>query len=477
MRSKIIVFLSSVGAATAVAAGAPSDARACGGCFHEPAQSGDVITDHRMIFRVTAQQTTLYDEIEYSGSPQSFAWVLPIHGPVTVGLSSDLVFAALDQVTQAEIFPPPPPICPSCPVCGGGEDASAGFGGSSGSSSGGGGGGVTVIGQQTVGPYDTVQLQSTDPNALNAWLTANGYAIPSSVQPVIDAYVTEGFDFLALRLAPGQGVSAMRPVRVTSTGAGLSLPLRMVAAGTGPTVGITLWVIGDGRYEPQNFSSFIISPTELVWDWSTNQSNYTTLRAQKEAAASDAAWQVESALQLSPYQIEQSVLFAPNDYLPVPASDAGADGGGSAGESADQVRQDDLDALFPGGNQADVWISRMRADLSHAALATDLAVQASATQTELSNIYQITQSVNAPTCPPVPDPCPPCDYDAGGSSGAAGGGLFGMGPGGVFGGSVGGKGGGCSTTPNDDSDSGVPIIVGALIGTAMMLGRKKKSRR
>ena len=52
-----------------------SDARACGGCFHGPTQNGDVITDHRMIFSVSPQQTTLYDEIEYQGNPASFAWV------------------------------------------------------------------------------------------------------------------------------------------------------------------------------------------------------------------------------------------------------------------------------------------------------------------------------------------------------------------------------------------------------------------
>jgi hypothetical protein len=349
-----------LGVAALVAA---DDARACGGCFHGPTQNGDVITDHRMIFRVTPQQTTLYDEIEYSGNPQSFAWVLPIHGPVTVGLSSDVVFSALDQATQTTIDAPNLPPCPSC-SCG---DFG---GGSSGGSSGAGGpsaaadAGVNVISQQTVGPYDSVQLQSTDPNALTAWLTANGYSIPSDIQPVIAAYVNEGFDFLALKLQPGQGVQAMRPVRVTTSGAGLQLPLRMVAAGTGATVGITLWVIADGRYEAQNFANFVISPSDLVWDWSAQASNYTTLRAQKEAAANNAAWQTESSMTVSPYQVEDQVLAGPADasYLAIPGADAG-DGG--AGETADQVRQDDLATLFP-ASQASVRITRMRADLAHA---------------------------------------------------------------------------------------------------------------
>src|SRR5215472_7752195 len=240
-----------------------NDARACGGCFHAPTpptQSGTVVTDHRMIFTISPQATTLYDEIKYTGSPADFAWVLPIHGQVTVGLSSDAVFSALEQATQTTIVAPRL-SCPSTFCSCGGADASSADATAAKTST---DAGVTVLSQQTIGPYATVQLKSTDPNALNAWLATNGFDIPTDVQPVIAAYVNEGFDFLALKLEPGQGVQAMRPVRVTTPGAGLSLPLRMIAAGTGSTVGITLWVVADGRYEPKNFALFTISPSELT---------------------------------------------------------------------------------------------------------------------------------------------------------------------------------------------------------------------
>ena len=442
-----------------------SDARACGGCFQNPmqTQSGDVITDHRMVFRVTPQATTLYDEIEYQGNPQSFAWVLPIRGPVTVGLSSDILFSALDAATQTTIESPPLPTCPSCSCA---QNAGASGSSSGGSSSGGGGPPpVNVLSQQTVGPYQTVQLQSTDPTALDNWLASNGYAIPTDVQPVVAAYVNEGFDFLALKLLPGQGVSAMRPVRVTSPGAGVSLPLRMVAAGTGATVGITLWVVGDGRYEPQNFQSFVISASDLTWDWSTQESNYSTIRSQKEAALDNAAWQIESALQLSPYQVETPVLndVASLDYLSIPASDAGADGG--AGETADQVRQDDLATLFPGGDQGEVWVTRIRADLAHSALASDLVLQASSDQSELSNLYYVTNSVNAPACPAIPNPCPPCTGE--GSSGGGVGGTSSNGASPSAGGS------GCATSPDDRSGNAGILLAGVVLASIAV----KRSRR
>jgi hypothetical protein len=104
---------------------------------------------------------------------------------------------------------------------------------------------VTVTSQKQVGPYETVQLHSNDGSALTSWLKTNGYVVPAADAPVIAAYAAQKFDFLALKLVPGEGVNAMQPVRVTSKGASISLPLHMVAVGTGATTGITIYVVAD----------------------------------------------------------------------------------------------------------------------------------------------------------------------------------------------------------------------------------------
>ncbi|HLK35881.1 MAG TPA: DUF2330 domain-containing protein [Polyangiaceae bacterium] len=442
------VLVGVLGAGVTLVAATARDAEACGGCFHPPSQSGTVVTDHRMIFSVSPSQTTLYDEIEYSGSPSDFAWVLPIHGQVSVGLSSDLVFSAFDSATQTTILAPPFPCAPcncfQAPTAGvalGGGDAAVGDAGV----------GVTVIAQQVVGPYATVQLHpnsTTDTAALTAWLTANSYTIPSSVQPIIAAYVSEGFDFLAIRLRPGQGVKAMRPVSVTTPGAGLSLPLRMVAAGTGATVGISLWVVGSGRYEAQNFPNFTISPSDLVWDWSKNVSNYTTLRAQKEASFNSAAWQTESSLDLSPYQIDNQVLQDPTASAYMASSPA--DGG--VGNTPIEARQQDLATLFPMGSTM-VRVTRMRADLTQAALANDLVLQAASDQTAMSNQYQAMSSINAV--------CQTCSCGGGPTSGAGSSGLpvfGGSGSSSSTGGASGfGAGGGSATGFGTGSSGGVTL--------------------
>ena len=427
-RTSIAIGLSL--ATPALAAFAERDAAACGGCFHPPTQTATDITDERMLLAASTAQSTLYDQIRYSGSPSSFAWVLPIHGTVDVGLSADVLFDSIDVLTATQIVPPEP-NCPPPPNCGGGfggsraagaaADAAAAFAPP-----------VTVTKAENVGPYATVQLHSTDASALDNWLAQNGFNIPVEVVPVINQYVAEGFDFLAMKLLPNQGVQAMRPVRVTTPGGSLSLPLRMAAIGTGVAVGITIWVVSDGRYEPQNFPFFRIEDSALVWDFRINLSNYTTLRAQNEAALGGKGWEIESSIALNKQLITSVILSggryyggygggfggvpqaspapATEDYLPVGDPDAGA--GAPSYQSAEDVRAADIAALFAGIPGMNVRVTRMRSDIAHAAMTKDFVLQASADQGELSNVRSVTQSVNL-TCP-VYGSCPPSS--GGGSS-------------------------------------------------------------
>ena len=298
---------------------------------------------------------------------------------------------------------------------------------------------VTVTKAENVGPYATVQLHSTDSSALDNWLAQNGFNIPTDVVPVINQYVAEGFDFLAMKLLPNQGVQAMRPVRVTTPGGSLSLPLRMASVGTGATVGITIWVVSDGRYEPQNFPFYHIDDSALVWDFQANLSNYTTLRAQQEATLGGKGWELESSLTLNQQLITNVILSggeyrnsagfgtgpsvgqaAPTDatldYLPVGSADAGADAGPY--QSAEDVRTADIATLFKGLAGSNVRVTRMRSDISHAAMTKDFVLTASADQSDLSNVRNVTKSVNL-VCPVYPS----CQGNtAGATSGVASGG-------------------------------------------------------
>jgi hypothetical protein len=208
-----------------------------------------------------------------------------------------------------------------------------------------------------------------------------------------------------MKLLPGQGVQSMRPVRISFPGASLSLPLRMAAIGTGATVGITIWVVADGRYEPQNFPFFHIDDSQLVWDWSTSSSNYTTLRQGNEQALKGKGWEMESSISLDEQTVSNVILNGGNvygyygaggatsapadaDYLPVTNTD------GSVAQTADQVRTADLTALFAGMAGGTVRVTRMRSDISHAAMTADFVLQASQDQSEMSNFRYVTHSIN-----------------------------------------------------------------------------------
>ena len=499
-RATVVIGLSLT--TSALALFAERDAAACGGCFHPPTQTASDITDERMLLAVSTTQSTLYDQIQYAGSPTSFAWVLPIHGTVDVGLSADVLFDSIDVLTRTTIVQPEP-NCPAPPYCVGVPDASV-----SAAEAGAvfGPGSVTVTKAENVGPYATVQLHATDSSALDTWLAQNGFDIPADVVPVINQYVSEGFDFLAMKLLPNQGVQAMRPVRVTTPGASLSLPLRMAAVGTGATVGITIWVVSDGRYEPQNFPFFHIEDSALVWDFGANLSNYTTLRAQNEAALGGKGWEMESSLTLNQQTITSVILSggqyygnggfggfrqpppaaATEDYLAVGSADAGADAAGY--ESAEDVRTADIAALFAGLGGSNVRVTRMRSDISHAAMTKDFVLTASSDQSEISNIRNVTKSVNL-VCPVYgSNYCGSAsggeEYEADGSSSAAGDSPSGApnAAGGSTGGSTaaagGGSndgGGGCVTSPQSSAGSATSFgAVAALLGLALVRVRTRR---
>ncbi|MDB5221035.1 MAG: hypothetical protein JWO86_8962 [Myxococcaceae bacterium] len=276
--------------ATGVALVDPGRADACGGCFVQQTER-TVVTDHRMALSVSQTQTVLWDQIRYSGDPAEFAWVLPVRAGAKLELSNDAFFTALDASTQPTVIAPQTY----------GGNYGCGLTGCSSVTSAfsadavPGPGQVQILSQAVVGPYETVTLRATDPAALRKWLKSHAYDIPAAVEPVIDAYVAESFDFIALRLRPDCGERSMQPVRIVTQGADPTLPLRMVAAGVGARVGITLYVISEGRYQPQNFPHALIDDAKVTWSRTQNKSNYESLVDSLMAGQNGRTWVSEYA--------------------------------------------------------------------------------------------------------------------------------------------------------------------------------------
>ena len=408
-------------------------ADACGGCFAPP-DPPTVVSGHRMVMSVSQSQTVLWDQIQYSGDPEEFAWVLPVKPGARIEAGTAAFFEVLESQSATRVVAP-------FVDCGGGSSSgcSAGYAsydeaGDGGSPTADGGGDpVEVLHQGTVGPYETVTLSTEEPGALNAWLESHGYNVDDSTQPIVDQYVEEGFDFIALRLQPGKGVKQMTPVRVVMEGGSMTLPLRMVGIGTGAQTPIVLYVVGEGRYTTQNFQEVSIDYGLLSWDFATDESNYTELRDLVLAQQGGRNFLTTFASQgfFTNTSVFDPVTQSPTSLVRLYTAQALKNGeiGSTCGadissyygrvknpcppgepwdspacgvvESGEvDARQlgcagaEDIAVALEGMMLESVWVTRLEANLPRVALATDLTLQASTDQLNVSNIVQAQIALN-----------------------------------------------------------------------------------
>jgi hypothetical protein len=459
---KRFACLAALAAAASVFA-ATDTAEACGGCFVPPSEN-TVVTGHRMALSISMEQTVLWDQIQYTGDPQDFSWVLPVKPGARLEVGQDAWFEVLEAATSVSVREPQVNCSPEWGGegydgdyyegggngfgCGSSDememDAPAAYGSSSGT------GGLTppppdveVVSKGSAGPYEVVTLSTDIPGALNDWLTEHGYNVPDEMQPIIDDYVTDGFDFIALRLQPNIGVTQMQPVRVVTQGAGFALPLRMVAAGTGASTALTLFLLSEGRYEAENFDNILSPADQVAWDFADSSSNYAELRVDALKANEGRTWmtsyaQPESLLNpvwdeaamanvrygvgnttaetIASAYVQQALAndvdgntgclnmlsnIATSSQLVVDTCDVdGVCDTGNNIEARDLKcgDADDVGVALTGMHPRDVWITRLEADLPRSALSTDLLLTAADSQSHVDNRIVAPKYVNHPYC-------------------------------------------------------------------------------
>jgi hypothetical protein len=173
----------------------------------------------------------------------------------------------------------------------------------------------------------------------------------------------------------------MVPIRIAFDGSSPTLPLRMVAAGTGAFVGIKLFVFGEGRWEAANFPNAEIATNDLIWNFASGSSNFGSLENQIVTSA-PSTWITETA----------------DDYARGSFFD-GLPPGTTTDDAGTTVFSTDTDAVeiekaFPG--RANVTVTRMFAQLPASALSQDLNVQASL-GARIPQTRQAPNSVNGQT--------------------------------------------------------------------------------
>lgn len=391
--------------ALAIALLAPRAAEACVfypdyGPLDGGTETVSKLADHRMAIAISPSMTTVWDQVEFVGDPGEFVWVMPVRGPAAVGVGSDGFLTALDKGTSP-ILSAPKAYCQynygyeddyrsnrGC-GCGGTYDYDSAGGSGSGSIDGGVEDGVKFSSRTTAGPYEVVQVHSDDPDAIVRWLSKNKYAVPTGIAPTLLKYTSEGWDFVVVRLRPGAGVKAMRPIRVSTRGVNLALPLRMLAAGAGATVGLKLFVIAEGRFRAKNYPSYAIDPGQIVWDYAAEKSNYVELRLAGAKAFDGRAFAVESSVELPQVAFPPAEPFT--DPLPdagppdtAPADTAPADTGAADTAASDAVAETTPDAAGDADETGEAAVSATDTAPPPSDTGTPPAVSPTATDVEIA---------------------------------------------------------------------------------------------
>src|SRR5262249_4077232 len=146
---------------------------------------------------------------------------------------------------------------------------------------------------------------------------------------------------------------------------------------------ITLWIFGEGRYEPTNFPTFVIDENDLIWHWETHSSNYLELRDQKFKDTNNEGWVVEAAGGFSGMKLT-------GDLVGLTRSDPVKSGyGDDTGQGAFDECQADLGDLLSNIDPQSLWVTRISADMSKAALASDLDIAAASDQTPIAPVLNV----------------------------------------------------------------------------------------
>jgi hypothetical protein len=125
-------------------------------------------------------------ELSINSDANEAAWIFPSPTRAEVRLGDAAIFAELEELTKPQIVyerrPAMPDFGAGAPMAGAPP--------------------VTVLSQQTLGPFEVTTLAATDAGALQGWLTENGYQFPQALDDVLQPYIDKGWFYVAIKLTP-----------------------------------------------------------------------------------------------------------------------------------------------------------------------------------------------------------------------------------------------------------------------------------
>ncbi|WP_170136113.1 DUF2330 domain-containing protein [Nannocystis exedens] len=263
----------------------PTPARACGGFFCDLVNNQPTPVDQtgeNILFAIDEDAGTVeaHIQIQYTGDPQKFGWVIPVTAEPDFAVGSELLFTNLLAATVPTYSFTVARDCaddddPSfgCAVVSldggvagsGGDDI--GTEGTSDTS------GFEVVKREIVGPFEIVVLKGGTADEVWQWLAAAGYYQDPAAGPIMQEYLDEGFYFAAAKLRHGAGVEELQPIVMTYAGTTPCVPLRLTGIAAVPDMGVRVFGLGHSRYAPSNYRH--VELNDVAIDWTTSADNYT----------------------------------------------------------------------------------------------------------------------------------------------------------------------------------------------------------
>ncbi|MCG8347230.1 MAG: DUF2330 domain-containing protein [Chloroflexales bacterium] len=123
---------------------------------------------------------------------------------------------------------------------------------------------VDVLGREIIGGYDVARLAANDTQALDRWLDANGYELPAGASAILDAYVAEGWKFVAIKLADQTvATGALAPLRMSFATDTIVYPIRLGALSAQP-LAVDLYVLSRGRITIDRLETTYAGPVDQL---------------------------------------------------------------------------------------------------------------------------------------------------------------------------------------------------------------------
>ena len=292
MRASVRRLLSCL---AAVAALGPRAADACGGTFCDTGPQAMPVdqSGENILFVLDGGTVEAHVQIQYQGSAERFAWVVPMPAVPDVTVGSQPLFTRLLAGTV-----PTYALQTQADQCGaggsgGGVSFDGGFSGSGGSS--GAGGGPQVVFEKTVGAFEVVVLQGGTAVEVVSWLQNNNYQTISTAPQILQDYVAQSYVFVAVKLTAGAGLDEIHPLVFKYTGTEPCIPLKLTRVAATEDMAVRAFFLGDDRVVPTNYKHVVLNPVRV--DWVALGANYKQVisRGADSAVANGRAFFTEYA--------------------------------------------------------------------------------------------------------------------------------------------------------------------------------------